>query len=364
MTRLLAVSHTGLWSGAETVLLRLLERTRAEGWDVAAATPAGPLADRVRAAGVRWSPLPDLKLPPGPRPLAVALLVARNIRAARSLRRAAAGADVVVANGLLSLPALRVARVGRPTAWIVHDVVRRPSWRRLARVCRPAVDLAIAVSDAVADPLRMLGFRTDVVRNGTPWPVDGRPDVLAGPPIVGCAAMLTPWKGQHVLLDAIARLPTNDVIVELAGGAFPKDGAYVERLRRRATDSDLVGRVRFLGDVPDLPARLRTWTVAVSASIDPEAGPLNVLEAMSVGIPLVGTDHGGTPEVLGDAGLLVPPGDPDAMATAIHRLLFDSALRRRCADAGRRQVADGLSLDAQLGRLVDVLERLAARSSG
>ena len=66
---------------------------------------------------------------------------------------------------------------------------------------------------------------------------------------------------------------------------------------------------------------------------------------MSVGVPVVGTDHGGTSEVLGDAGLLVPPRDPVAMAAAIERLLAEPDLRRRCADAGPRTVAAALTLE-------------------
>jgi glycosyltransferase involved in cell wall biosynthesis len=178
--------------------------------------------------------------------------------------------------------------------------------------------------------------------------------------VVGCAAALTSWKGQDVLLEAARLLPA-EVRIELAGGSFPKDGPYVEGLHRSAAADDLAGRVAFLGRVDDPLECMRRWTVCVSPSTDPEAGPLHVLEAMSVGVPLVGTDHGGTPEVLGDAGLLVPPSDGPALAHAISRLLEDPDLHRRCAAAGPRLVAAHYQADERLDELLDRIEETSTR---
>ena len=183
-----------------------------------------------------------------------------------------------------------------------------------------------------------------------------------GIPVVGVNAMLTSWKGQDVLLDAVARLDV-PVQVELMGGRFPRDDAFVEALQRRAAQSDLVGRVTFVGHVADPLARMRTWTVAVSSSVGPEAAPLNVLEAMSIGLPMVATGHGGTPEVLGGAGLLVPPGDPAAMAAALRRLLTEPDLYARCAATGPVDVVDGLRLEDAADGFLRALSALAPRPS-
>ena len=107
---------------------------------------------------------------------------------------------------------------------------------------------------------------------------------------------------------------------------------------------------------------MRDWTVAVSASIDPEAAPLNVLEAMSIGLPVIGTHHGGTAEVVGSAGLLVPPRDPSALAEGIERLLADAVLHDRCSTKGPLQVAERYRSDVQLGLLVDTLEQCRGKS--
>jgi glycosyltransferase involved in cell wall biosynthesis len=358
--RLLAVNHTGLYSGAEVVLLRLLDAAAGRGWQVACAAADGPLTRRLAAHGVPRIPLPELKLPAGPKPLAAGVLGLRSARAARRLREAGGGRHrtVLVANGLLALPALRLARAGHPVVWLVHDVLRRPEELALLRLCRSAVTEAIAPSEAVAGPLRAHGVPVRVVRHGTPWPVAPAPDHPGGPRVVGMTALLTGWKGHEVLLEAMARLPPG-VRLELVGGQFPKDAGYVERLRRRAAEPDLAGRVSFLGWLDDPLERMRGWDVAVLPSVEPEAVGLAVLEAMSLGVPVVATGHGGPPEFLGDAGLLVPPGDPGALAGVVARLLDDEPLRRRCREAGRQAVAQGLTLEAQQERLLQVLDALA-----
>lgn len=357
--QLVAVSHTGLASGAETVLVRVLTSARDAGWTVLCLSPPGAMAERLADAGVARAPLPELKLPAGMRGIAALRLAWRSLRAGRQIRRAAQEADVVLVNGILALPALAFSGTAKPKAWLVHDVIHKPSWLVLLWLFGRSVDLAIAVSDAAARPVRAARIEATVVRNGVDWPVEPAPFEKEGPPVVGCAAVLTSWKGQDVLLEAVARLPRKEVIVELVGSSFPKDGPYVERLQARAAEPDLAGRVRFLGHEPNVLERARTWTVGVSSSVDPEAGPLALLEYLSIGLPAVATAHGGAPEVLGDAGLLVGPNDPDALAAAIERLLDDEELRRRCAENGPRVIERGrLTLEVSNRKTIECLEAL------
>jgi glycosyltransferase involved in cell wall biosynthesis len=341
--KLLAVVPTGELSGAERVLLRYLGAAAEAGVHVRCLVPPGRCADALAAAGITTLPLPALDVPTGPRAVGLARLAGRWRAAARAVRAAAVDADAVLVNGFLALPVVRMARIAPPVAWLVHDVVRKPEWRLLMRVCAPAVTTAFAVSDGAAGPVRAAGIPARVVRNGTVWPVEpARPG--PGVPVVGVNAALTSWKGQDVLLEAVARLDV-PVHVELMGGRFAKDAPFADALRERAARPDLAGRVRFVGHVADPLARMRTWTVAVSSSVGPEAAPLNVLEAMSLGLPMVATGHGGTVEVLGGAGLLVPPGDPAALAAALRRLLTEPDLHARCAAAGPTAVAAGLRLE-------------------
>ena len=355
---MVALSHTGLFSGAEAVLARVLEGATDDGWAIVCLTPEGTLAERLRTRRITTRPLPELKLPGGPRLWGLAVLGLRSAVAAVRLRRLARQADLVLVNGILALPALRLARPRPPAALLVHDVIHRRDWRRLLGVCAGAVDEAVAVSEAAAAPVRDAGIPVRVVRHGVPWPAEptsGPHD----PPIVGCIALLTSWKGHDVLLEALARLP--NVELELVGGTFPKDAAYAESLRARATEPDLAGRVRFLGHVDDVLARVRTWRVGVSASIEPEAGPLSILEYMSVGVPTVATAHGGSLELVGDAGLLVPPGDAGALADAIGRLVADDELWRACSAAGPAAIEARQLTDARFrAEVLEALREVAA----
>ena len=357
--RLLAVTATGEVSGAERVLLRLLEHAGRRGWDVHCAAPAGRLVDALPDP-VRHVEVPALGRGGGPAATARTLL--RWVVAARRVRRAARGADVVLVNSLGALPAVRLARPRAPVVWLAHDVLVRPDRVRLYRACRGVLARVAAVSAAVAAPLGD-GVPVTVVHNGVPWPVTPVTPVMpgdpaAGAPVVGINALLTPWKGHQVLLDAVELLP-DGVRLELMGGHLPTDAEHAAALRRRVARAPWRDRVRLLGHVDDPLARMRGWTVGVSASTEPEACPLNVLEAMSLGLPVVATDHGGSPEVLAGSGLLVPPGDATALAAAVTRLVEDHDLWRRCSEAGRRRVAEAHRLDAQTEALLRVLDREA-----
>jgi glycosyltransferase involved in cell wall biosynthesis len=356
----LGVTPGGIVSGAETVLLRDLAAAQDAGWTVRLACADGVLVQQAAAAGIERIAVPDLRLPTGPKAIAAARMVARATRAAWELRRATTPGEVIIANGLNTLPVLGVVARRSPIVYFAHDVIVRRDRIRLLRRTGRFVQCAIAVSEAVAGPLRELGMRTTVVLNGTPWPVEPAPPPSPdAPPVVGISAVLTPWKGHEVLLDAFARLQSRAATLEIMGGVLPKDDEYARRLRARAEQPDLRGRVHFLGHVDDPIARMRTWRVAVSASVDPEAGPLTTLEAMSVGVALVATDHGGVIEVLGAAGLLVAPRDAGAMAVAIDRLLSDRALWETCRAAGPRLIVEQRLTEAdQQARWLDALDSI------
>jgi len=348
---LVFLTHTGQVSGAELVLLALVELALTGGHQVVLASPAGPLTARL-PTGVRHVELPALGLGDGRlRPVGLAL---RSASAARRVRAQLGSATRLVVNSLLALPAVRLARPQAGATWLVHDTVHRGDQRLVVRFGAGALRRAVAVSEATAAPLRELGLTVVVAPNGVAWPVDATEPAPHQPPVVGMLALLTPWKGHLVLLDAVAALP--GVLVELAGGQFPGDAGHVAALHARAAEPDLAGRVRFLGHVDPMRA-LRRWDVVVSASTAPEAGPVSVLEAMSVGVPVVGTAHGGTAEYLrAGAGLLVPPGDAVALAAAIGRLLSEPTLRAALVATARHRVAAehdlGRTLPAMLAALV------------
>ncbi len=353
--KLVVVAPSSHHGGAELVLNRAVRAAVARGWEVCCLCPAGPLAHELETSGVTTVTIPELGLPSGRRSLAAVRLAARSVSAALALRRAARGADRVLVNGLLGLPAVTLVRPRPPVVLLVHDVIRRPDRAHLLRRLRSTVDAAIAVSPAAAAPLADIGLHARVVPNGTPWPVRPAPSPPPSPPVVGCVAALTSWKGQHVLIEALARLESHDVVLELVGEALPKDAAYAAALRSQVEAAGLVDRVVFCGYLADPLSRVRGWTVAVTASQDPEPFGLATLEAMSVGVPVVGTNHGATRELLGEAGLLVAPGSARELADALSLLIGDGDLRRRCAAAGRARVAEHYGLHDRTEELLDAI---------
>ncbi|HEY3833483.1 MAG TPA: glycosyltransferase family 4 protein [Acidimicrobiia bacterium] len=360
---LLAVVPGSFVSGAELLLLRDLDAARSAGWGVRVACSDGPLVERLAHCDIERIAIPDLRLGEGPKPLAAGRLASTTLGAARALRRDRRSSELLLVNGVNALPAAVLARQGRPVVLFAHDVLVRRDRLTLARLARRAVRGAIAVSDATAQPLRALGMNATVARQGTEWPVaPAQPS--AEPVRIGIAAALSEWKGHRVVLDAVARMEHREVALEIMGAAPPKERVYEAELRIGAAQPALDGRVHFLGFVADPLTRMRTWTAAVVASTEPEAGPLVALEAMSIGVPVVATDHGGVREVLGDAGVLVPAGNAAALANALDRLLGDAVLYARCRAAGPPRIVDEhLTRAEHEQRFVAALDELSGAAS-
>jgi glycosyltransferase involved in cell wall biosynthesis len=145
---------------------------------------------------------------------------------------------------------------------------------------------------------------------------------------------LEPRKNVGGLLDAYARLLARNPAVPdlvLAGAAAQGARPLVERLEQ----PPLAGRVRWIGYVdPDERRKIYEGAQLLAMPSFDEGFGLPVLEAMSLGVPVVAADRGALPEVLGDAGLTVNPEDPEALACAIERLASDQPLAAACSARG------------------------------
>lgn len=187
----------------------------------------------------------------------------------------------------------------------------------------------------------------DSIRESFPLPV-------ARPVILG-VSRLVPRKGFDALIDAVARLD-DEVVLVLAGGG--RDRA---RLERRAAARDVADRVRFLGRVPDdrLPALYRAADVFAMpcrerwGGLEAEGFGIVFLEAAASGLPAVAGRSGGAHEAVADGvtGVVVEPRDTAALARVLDALLRDDERRGAMGDAGRRRAVDEFSYDVLVGRL-------------
>jgi len=189
------------------------------------------------------------------------------------------------------------------------------------------------------------GVELDVVSGASPT------RLLAGGPIVGAVARLAPVKGLQYLIDAapeiLRRCPEARFL--LVG-----DGEMRSVLQAQVHTLGLSDRIVFTGFREDIPALIAGMDVFVLPSINEGMGRVLVM-AMALGKPIVATRVGGVAELLGDgeAGLLVPPRDPAALAEATTALLQDATRASPLAEAGRRR-APRYSAKAMLEALAKV----------
>ncbi len=157
-----------------------------------------------------------------------------------------------------------------------------------------------------------------------------------GGPVVLLPGRLTRWKGQLVLIAAMALLNRPEVHAVILGSG---NARYRRELEAAAAKSGTAATFRFIDDCADMAAAYMVADVVVSASTSPEGFGRVIVEAQAMGRPVIATAHGGAQETItpGETGWLVPPGDAAALAAALaHCLDQDSTQRMEMA---QREIA-------------------------
>jgi glycosyltransferase involved in cell wall biosynthesis len=251
---------------------------------------------------------------------------------------------------LVALQTLLLRNLLAPSAALVFysavNVQREWRWpyRAIERLILGRADGAHAPNQDVPRILRARGFAGKPM-SVIPLGVDDERFAAAEPsslpgipsPRIGFIGRLEPVKGLDVLLDALQLLTTSASLV-IAGEGSEK-GRLMPRLR--ALGVHVLPPVSY----DNMPAVLRSLDVLVLPSVT--ILPLHreqfgrvLVEAMAAGVPVVGSSSGAIPEVIGDAGLVVPERDPGALAQAIDRVLTEPGLRRTLVERGRQRVHD------------------------
>lgn len=313
--------------GAEALVAGMARAGDEYGWVSAVASGGGHRADALR--------VPHFEVPPARR------RAGGVVRAAKATRTAyrAFRPDVVVAHnvGASAVARLAMTPLRRAPLLTVFHGVSAAYHGSAVRVLRRTSDAVVAVASATADRLRDAGLgEVTVIRNAV-FPTPPRVDrgtvrsalgVAADVPIALCLARMEPQKRHDVLLEAWARVDEWSVLW-LAG-----DGSLRPSLERQARELGIDGRVRFLGNRSDVADLLAAADVTVLTS-DWEGMPIAVLESIAAGVPVVATAVDGVTEALADGGgVVVPRGEPRAVADALRPLLSNADTRAAVVVAG------------------------------
>jgi glycosyltransferase involved in cell wall biosynthesis len=213
--------------------------------------------------------------------------------------------------------------------------------------------------------------RLAVVPNGVPEPRAARAaaraaigrelSLPAGAPLVALLGRLHAAKGQLELVDAapalLEKVPEAQLL--LVGGDDPTQAAYAGSVRARVRSAALRGHVHLLGHRDDAEALVAAADVLAVPSVQDERGMgregfgLAGVEALAAGTPVVGYADGALPEVLGDAAVLVAPGDRAALAQALAALLTDEARRATLVRRGRARYEARFRLDVTAAAMAE-----------
>ena len=184
-------------------------------------------------------------------------------------------------------------------------------------------------------------------------------------PVALLAGRLTAWKGQALLIEALARLKAqgrDDLLLVLVGDDQGRT-AYTDGLRAAAIAAGLGGRVFIPGHCEDMPAAYLAADFACAPSLEPEAFGRTAVEPQAMGRPVLAADHGAVRETVDDGvtGWRVAPGDAEAWTAALACALdTPPAARTAMGAAGRSRVERLYSLDAMTTATLDVYARLLA----
>lgn len=272
----------------------------------------------------------------------------------------------------------------RPLVYHLHDIVSTDHFsatnRRIIVTLANQAALIIANSQSSRDAFIQAGGRSErvhVVYNGF------RPETytkcldkneraqfqqqissaedIPSPFFVGHFSRLSPWKGQHVLVDALQYCPDN-VIVLFVGDALFGEQDYVQQLHQQVAALSLEHRVKFLGFRSDIPQLMTACDLVAHTSIAPEPFGRVIVEAMLCGTPVVAAAAGGAVELIdhGQTGWLAPPGDAQKLANILNTCQNNSAQSKQLSHRAQTQAAERFDLRAinlQINQLLQQVKK-------
>jgi glycosyltransferase involved in cell wall biosynthesis len=244
-------------------------------------------------------------------------------------------------------------------------------WNELRDRLKDA-DLLVAPSQFYADLMRQRlnapDLRIEVMPNGID--LEGYlPPAPSSPPVIGYLARMIREKGVGLLVSAFIHLRTvlkhPDARLHIAGACTASDEALVSSLKQQLAAAGLADQVTWSPNISreEKARMLSSLTLFSVPATYPEAFGLYVLEALASGVPIVQPNASSFPEIIANSGsgLLVPPGDPIALATAWHELLNRPAELQSFREKSRHAAGQTYSVQAMRDRFLGLAVELAAR---
>jgi glycosyltransferase involved in cell wall biosynthesis len=328
--------------------LEIAEAQIAAGFRAIVASAGGEMVPALEALGAKHITLPLTAKTPW--------AIWRNAAALAALGQAEGVALIHARSRAPAWSALIAARrLGLPFVTTYHGAYNEGfPGKRLYNSVMARGDRVIAISHFIADLIRARHGVAESRLRVIPRGVDPRrfdpalvsPARLAalraawgvaeGQPIIMLPARVTRWKGQMVLVEAMAQLP-GDALALLVGDAAERP-AFQAELQARIAGLGLQDRVRLVGHATDMPAALMLADVVVHASTDAEAFGRTVIEAQAMARPVIASDLGAPRETVaeGITGWRTPPGDAAALAAALSRALAMTDSERAALGARAR----------------------------
>jgi len=401
-TTVLYLDHTAKAGGAEFCMLRLLgalDPARVRPIVVFADEGAAP--EMFRAAGLETHVIPlsgEIRevrkdtlggpafLHPG-RALALGSYALRIRRFAKER-----GAGIIHTNSMKAHfyggAAGRLA--GIPVLWQIRDFIDTsylpwPAVRLVRLLARSVPSHVVAPSQSVMDKIqsgtgregRRSGENFSVVHDGlgesdlgdAPAPeAPGAPAAEWRLPVrVGIVGRLAAWKGQHIFVQAAAKLlkAGHQAKFLVIGAPLFGEHSYEEELRQMAVSLGIAEHVEFLGFRRDVGAVMRTLDILVHASTSADPFPNVILEGMALGLPIVGSNGGGVPEMIvdGESGRLSPMGDAGGLARSLESYLRDPAGAKAIGRAGSIRVRQHFTAARSAREIEEIYGRLCRYTS-
>jgi glycosyltransferase involved in cell wall biosynthesis len=367
----------GTAGGVERGTVDVAKALVAAGWRAVVASQGGPLVRELERAGAQHVTLPLASKSP--------VVMMKNIGRLRALI-AEQAIDIVHARS-------------RAPAWSAEAAAKRAGVhflttfhgtysfglpvKRLYNAVMTRGERVIAISDFIAehmvqnydvdpgrirvihrgvdihqfDPARVSPER--IIALASQWRVPEERHIVLMP------GRLSIWKGQEVLIQALARLRRKDLFAIMVGV-----GAGSSKLREEIEGAivraGLEESIRLINECRDRPAAYRLADTVVAPSTRPEAFGRVAVEAQAMGRPIIASDHGGARETIipGATGILVPPGDADALAEAITQIIaLDAASRERLGQQAIAHVRSRFTNDVMCASTLAVYGELLAQSA-